>query len=250
MFEAGVVIALRRGYFAAECVRMEGTHFGNAIQMIPPLSQNQLDVGTGGPGAAFFNAVAREAGMRVVGSLSNADPSPESGSVIVIRSDLWDQGKHSLTDIKGETIALVGLNSSQHINLEAYIEPALGMKPPDLNKVVLPFPEMVLALKNKSIAAAMVVEPALSQILNQDLAKVVMATGKYKPNGQSSLLVYGPDMAQRRGAGNGFMVAYMKGVRDYVNAFKKGKDKAAIVQALVDAKILGRPRNCVTRPFR
>ena len=52
------------------------------------------------------------------------------------------------------------------------------------------------------------------------------------------MLVFSPAMAQREDVGNRFVLAYLRGVRDYVDAFKKGRNREALVQLLIEAKIL------------
>src|SRR5206468_1469095 len=62
------------------------------------------------------------------------------------------------------------------------------------------------------------------------------------PNGQASMLMFSADMAARTEVANGFIVAYVKGVRDYVDAFKrKAPNRPEIVRLLVDLKVLASP---------
>src|SRR6266540_85898 len=208
MSNAGIYIANQKGYFREQGIQLEESRFDDGLKMIPLLSQGQLDVAAGGPG-------------------------------VVIRKDLWDAGKRTLNDLKGESIALVAPAGSQQVQLERYIEPRLGLKAEDLNEVYMPFPDMAVALKNKAVGAAMPIEPGMTVIVKQGLGEIVYTGDQFEPYGQTSMLMFSADMAANTDVGKGFIVAYLKGVRDYVDAFKKkGPNRAEIVQLLVDMKVL------------
>ena len=238
MSNAGIYIANQKGYFREQGIQLEDSRFDDSLKMIPLLSQGQLDVAAGGPGAAFYNALVREPGLRIVADKGNTAPGAEWAGV-VIRKDLWDAGKRSLNDLKGESIALVAPAGSQQIQLEKYLEPKLGLKPEDLNEVYMPFPDMAVALKNGAVAAAMPIEPGMTAIVKQGLGEIAYTADQFEPNGQASMLMFSAEMASRTELANGFIIAYLKGVRDYVDAFKKkAPNRAEIVQLLVDLKVL------------
>ncbi|HYU18903.1 MAG TPA: ABC transporter substrate-binding protein [Chloroflexota bacterium] len=238
MSNAGIYIANQKGYFREQGIQLEESRFDDGLKMIPLLSQGQLDVAAGGPGAAFYNALSREPGLRIVADKGNTAPGAD-WSGVVIRKDLWDAGKRTLNDLKGESIALVAPAGSQQVQLERYIEPRLGLKAEDLNEVYMPFPDMAVALKNKAVGAAMPIEPGMTVIVKQGLGEIVYTVDQFEPYGQTSMLMFSADMAANTDVGKGFIVAYLKGVRDYVDAFKKkGPNRGEIVQLLVDMKVL------------
>jgi NitT/TauT family transport system substrate-binding protein len=47
------------------------------------------------------------------------------------------------------------------------------------------------------------------------------------------VLFYSPEFAKQTKIATGFMVAYLKGLRDYYDAFTLGKDKEAVIDILV-----------------
>ena len=58
--DIGVLIAMDKGYFAAEGIELETTPFVSAAQMVAPLGTGELDVGGGVVSAGLYNAAARQ----------------------------------------------------------------------------------------------------------------------------------------------------------------------------------------------
>src|SRR5207302_9082453 len=59
-------VALERGYFAEQGIDLDFVAFDASGLMIPPLSAGQLDIASGVPGPALFNALARGVDLKLL----------------------------------------------------------------------------------------------------------------------------------------------------------------------------------------
>src|SRR5229473_2811017 len=71
--DVGLFVADKRGYFAAENLKVRFVPFDAAARMIAPLAAGDLEVGGGGISAGLFNAVAVSASRS---SPTRAPPRP------------------------------------------------------------------------------------------------------------------------------------------------------------------------------
>ncbi|HEY7677545.1 MAG TPA: ABC transporter substrate-binding protein, partial [Candidatus Methylomirabilis sp.] len=55
---AGIYIAIERGYFKALGIRNDLVFFASAAKTLPALTAGELDVSAGAPSAGLFNAIA------------------------------------------------------------------------------------------------------------------------------------------------------------------------------------------------
>jgi NitT/TauT family transport system substrate-binding protein len=60
----------------------------------------------------------------------------------------------------------------------------------------------------------------------------MMPAGQLNPGAELSVVYFSPAFAQQKDAATRFLVAFLKGVRDYHDAFFLGKDKAATITLL------------------
>ena len=89
--------------------------------------------------------------------------------------------------------------------------------------VDLPFPDHVVALKNKSVDASASVEPGPAIAVANGDAVVIKSDDEILPNHQIAVLLYSEDFAlKRRDEAVRFMRAYIRAVRFYNGALKGG----------------------------
>src|SRR5262249_51359444 len=88
----------------------------------------------------------------------------------------------------------------------------------------LPFPDHVVALKNKSVEASASVEPGPAIAVGNGDAVVVKSDDEILPHHQIAVLLYSEDFARkRRDEATRFMRAYVRAVRFYNGALKDGR---------------------------
>ncbi|MFI5267188.1 MAG: ABC transporter substrate-binding protein [Chloroflexota bacterium] len=226
--DAPIFIGIERGYYADQGIKVETTKFTTAGDMIAPLAAGQLEVGLGTPGAGLFNAITRDVPIRVVGDNSRVAPG-KSHLALLKRKD--NTSLNDYADLKGKKVSINAPAGGPEVELSrALAKGNLTFKDIDLKDV--PFPDVNTALVNKSIDAGFNLEPfATLGIEKNDLA-VFKYVGDFYPNDQVAVLLYSPKMVQNKDLATKFMIGYVKGLRDYYNAFFKNQDKAGVVQIL------------------
>src|SRR5262249_39534800 len=87
---------------------------------------------------------------------------------------------------------------------------------------------------NKSIDVAFTFDPYLTAIAEQDTARLWITSGQVIPNHEQSVIIYSPVFGDRHpDAARSWMVAFIRGVRDYVTAFNGPELPDDVVAAMV-----------------
>jgi NitT/TauT family transport system substrate-binding protein len=234
MSNAGFFVAMERGYVAEEGLRLEVEPLDTAAKMIAPLSSGQLDVGAGTISAGVYNALARGVDLRIVADKGNMAPG-FGYTALVARRDLWDSGAvRTLSDLRGRTFAVLVPGGDAEIALDVGLQP--GGRSADVNIVPLPFPDMVLALANGSIDGAAPSEPFVAEAVERGVGVVLERMDTLLPNHQVGVVFYASEFIQQQAeAARRLMVAYLRGVRDYNDAFVKNDltKREAVIAALI-----------------
>src|SRR5437588_317511 len=141
-------VADKRGYFAAENLKLSFVPFDAAARMIGSLASGDLGVGGGGISAGLFNAVARGLGVKIVADKSTSAHGLSTGSLMV-RKDLVDSGRYqSPRDLKGWKVAVPAPGTGTSTSLDRLLA-SVGLSIKDLDLTYLAFPQMVPAFHNK-----------------------------------------------------------------------------------------------------
>jgi NitT/TauT family transport system substrate-binding protein len=218
--EATFYWAQERGYLREEGLDFDMQTFNGAQVMIAPLSADQLDVGSGGPGPGLFNAILRGVDLKIVADRSRAAPGT-SNQCLMARKSLIDSGQvRSFADWKGKTFAenVPGVLTTSLIDRE--LQSAGLSLQQDVTSVTLGFPEMFTAFANDAIDFGILIEPFYTLSEEQGIAKCWKPTSEIGPNFQIAVTLYGPTFAEQRpDVARRFMVANLRAMRDYNRAF-------------------------------
>ena len=218
--DVGFFIADKKGYFAAEGIKVSTTPFASAAKMIAPLGIGELDVGGGTAAAGLYNAVERGINIKIVADKASVQEGYEY-STLLVRKDLADSGRYkSLADLKGMTIA----TAAQGAGSESALNEALkkgGLKFTDVNVIYMGFPEMLAAFKNKGIDAGVTNEPTVTRTIAQGFAVRASKSAIY-PGQQTAVVLFADEFIKRRAVAQKFMNAYIHALRDYNDALKDG----------------------------
>ncbi|HEY8692209.1 MAG TPA: ABC transporter substrate-binding protein, partial [Chloroflexota bacterium] len=236
--DAGLYIARDKGYFRDAGLTVEIVNFSNLGEQIALLATGKLDVGGGGVDAGLFNGVSRGVPLKIVAD-KGSNLSPQfSSQALVVRKDLMDAGKvKSYKDLKGLNIGMSQLqNSVEELVARALESDGLTIK--DVTPKILPFPEMNTAMANKSIDAAVQLEPLLTVGVKQGLFVSWKTAYEIYPDQQVAVLLYSPDFAGRRDVAQKFTTAYVHAVRDYNDAFRHQKEYDQVVDILAKGTTL------------
>lgn len=243
--DGGVFIALEKGYFRDEGIELDLTNFQTAAAMIAPLGTGQLDVATGAIAAGLFNAAAREVPLRIVAD-KGSTPSPEWDFVsLMVRTDLVESGAvRDYADLKGRTISSTSRGNSTEVEIMGALTKG-GLTFEDINYTSLSFPDMISAFANGAIDAAIVIEPYVSRIESQGTAVRWRGNTDFAGNHQVAAIMYGPNFIRDQPeVARRWMIAYIRGVRDYNDAFgpkRQGRD--AVIGILAKHTVVKEPRD-------
>ena len=243
--DGGIFLANDRGYFKQEGIDLDIQRFQTLVDMVAPLSTGQLQIAAGGLAASLYNAANRELGMRIVADKGQT-PSPEwDFSALIIRKDLIDSGRvKDYSDLKGLTLVTSGRGNSPEVSLATALKKG-GLTLKDVNYSQMGFPDMVTALSTRGIDGGIVIEPFKSRIVSEGSGVVFKSNldifdGK---NQEIAVIVYGEDFAKNKEVAQHWMNAYIRGLRDYNDAFgpkKQGYQEA--VKTLVENTTVKDPK--------
>jgi NitT/TauT family transport system substrate-binding protein len=228
--DAPILVAEQAGYFKAEGLDVRLERLNSGANMVPQLAEGQLDAGIGAVSAGMVNAELKHVTIRIVadGEDLRAGWSP---SAFVARKQLVESGRlKSYKDLKGLTVAFSGNGSTTQINVaKALARGGLTLK--DVNAKVMGFPEMVAALSNGSVDVADETEPFVAEGVQKGVFVRWRGVSAVYPGHDMSDLMYSPAFMQKDPeAAKRFMVAFLKGVRTYEDAFgPQKKDRAQVV---------------------
>lgn len=236
MSGAGVFIAAGRGYFQELGLDVMVEPFRSAPDLLPALASDQIEVGASAPNAGLYNALARGVPIKIIGEQGSSVPGREGYYAVVVRKDLWDHGEvRSLADLRGRTIAVTGVGGggSFEIAINRVLQRA-GLDPTDVNLVNLSFLDLNPALASGAVDLAVNIEPFLTQGQERDVFAVWLRPEDIWDSAHMEAVVMAsPGLIARPEIANRFMVGYLKGVRDFLDAFWLGRgDKDSLIPLL------------------
>ncbi|MPL81515.1 hypothetical protein SDC9_27440 [bioreactor metagenome] len=237
--DAGILIGMTKGYYKDLGIKIEPIQFNSGQEMINQLAAGQLDVGATVTASGLFNAMSRDIPVKIVADKGINVPG-QGYYRLVIQKDLVNSIK-DYKDLRGKRIAIVGTASLDEIALVRVLEKG-GLSTKDIDlQVIRAFPDMLVSLGNKSIDAAMVIEPFVTFGIEKGVADPWKDPSNYDPEAQTALLVFGTSMTKNPEVANRFMTAYVKSVRDYNDAFFKNKNKKEIIDILCKLSVTKDP---------
>jgi NitT/TauT family transport system substrate-binding protein len=233
--EAGIYVALERGYFEQEGIEVELIPVRSAAEQTALLATGELQVGVGGPDPSIFNAVQRDISVNIVGHNAMVTPGDASAALIV-RKDLVDSGRYqTLADLKGMKLAINVPGTTSQLYVERILAKG-GLTVQDVELTIVPFAEMLTALANRAVDGAWEIEPFVTLGEARDVAKSVIPMAEVYPGAITMVLMLSPVFAKAQPeAARRFVTAHLRGQRDYYRAFVRqegGKDE--IIQILTE----------------
>ena len=231
--------ASARGYFKDFGIKLDSSDLDTTANSIALLSQNQFDVIEGGIAAGYFNGLEKELPITMVMDRV----STPIGHNLMLRPDLKDQ----ITDpkqLKGKVIATNGNGSVSTYEIGKLL--ALGgLSINDVDLKVLPFPQYALAFANKAIDAAEVIPPWSARSTCKDNIAVpfLNVDDLIKPTPMTiAVVMINTDWAKKNpDLVRNYFVAYLRGVRDYCQAYHGGSVRADFIGLVAKTGIERRP---------
>jgi len=231
--DAGFLIGIARGYFDEQGIDIERTAIPSGPDAIQFLATGQLDVLGGGPGVGLYNAFLQGVRVRVVADKGSALNDRFGLNPLLVQKELYDSGQvREYSQFRGRRVALSGLAGTNRVDLAKMLERG-GLTEVDVEIVAMTFPDMIPALGNGSVDLALTNEPSATAGIERGAAVRLGTIADVYPNHQGAMLMFSEQLAtERNEVGRRYMVAYVRGLRDYNDAFRAGKDKGAVIEIL------------------
>lgn len=228
---APVFIAIEKGYFAHEGLRIKLTQFGAGAGMVPALATGELDVSSGTASAGLFNSIAEGMNFKIVADKGQNRPG-YGYTALVVRRDLIASGRYkSLKDLAGMKIAtLPGKGVVTEYALYKILQYA-GVSPDTVQTIGLAPPNQVKALASKAVDAIVTAEPWGTVAQNRGLGKIIPTDHVPALEAlQVAMIMYsGKFIKDEPGAARKFMAAYVKGIHYYNEKGLKNNEVADIL---------------------
>ncbi len=233
--DAGIFIAQAKGYFNEQGIALDYRAFASSSDFMPALGSGQLDIAGIIISAGLFNSVASGINLRIVGdkqSVLKGFTTP----VFLMRKDLFDSGKYQKpSDWKGFKFVISAKPSLSWYSAVEWIK-GKGLKEDDFTWIELGYPQMLPSFQSKSVEILHLIEPFATKIIDAGEAVLIGDAYDATPDGTVVPIVYSETFAaQKREIAQKFMLAYMRGVRDYNDAYRKNKNRAEVTKILADA---------------
>lgn len=230
--EAGLYLALARGYFAEEGLTVELVP-SHGDERLTALVAGTLDAVTASVDPPLFDALARNDPPRLVESVAVVTADDRSAG-LAVRKELVDRGQvRSVGDLRGRRLGVAAEDAGAPLYLaRALARGGLGIA--DVDVRVLAAVEMGMALANGALDAAWLAEPYLVLAEGQGVSRTLVYVGDVAPGAIVDVLVLAAPFAQARPAAARFVTAHLRGQRDVERAFARpDSGKAAVVDALM-----------------
>ncbi|UFT99196.1 ABC transporter substrate-binding protein [Radiobacillus kanasensis] len=229
---AGFYIAKEKGYFEEYGVKVKFVSFGNSDEMLPAVAAGEVDVAGGISSASFFNSIAQGIDIRMIADKGH-NIKGDSYFSFVIRKDLQDEIK-SYEDFKGKKVAVSTKNAVDDYIYQKMLEHA-GLTRDDVEFVLMSdFGNMMSSMGTKTVDAALQIEPLITKGTDENIHVRFGDATDFAPKAQIAMVLGSPKfMDERREVAKRFMAAYLRGVRDYNDAFVKDKgNKQEIIEIM------------------
>lgn len=237
---AGFYIANEKGYFEDYNIEVEFATFANSDDMLPALAAGEVDIAGGISSASFFNAIAQGIDVKILADKGHNEIG-KSYFTFVIGADKQTKIKE-YSDLKGKKIAVSTEHAVDDYIFQKMLEHA-GLTKNDVEFVLMPdFGNMLAAIENGSIDAALQIEPLITQGTADGIHVRFRDATDFAPEAQIAMVLGSPEFTEeKQDVSLRFMAAYLKGIRDYNDAFKKGEDKSLIIDIMTEYTSLKDP---------
>ena len=210
-------VAIDRGYLRDQGIQVDLQALAGGAHMLTQTAAGNFDIGAGGIGSAYFNLAARAKSlnqpqpMRIVAPL-HAE-KPPLATPLVVGKKAFDEGRiKTIVDLKGKKVAINAPGAATEYWLEKALN-AGGLTSKDVEVVNIPFQNVAEALDSGAISGAMLGEPFATQGVHD--GQVHVLNNSFLDGDQPTAVYYNSDWAAKHPQlAEGFMVAYLKAIRD------------------------------------
>ena len=216
---APLFIAMDRGYFAAEGLKVNVTWFTAAATVFSAVVSRDVDIGITGTTAATFN-LASKGGFKIIGGTTREAPGFHINAFMV-SNKAYAAGFTGLRDMEGKRIAMTTAGSTQQYYVGLFAR-KYGIDPKAINMVPLEsFANMIAALQSGQVDAAILPPIPAQRLLDANNAHLIAWAGDEVPWQQGVIFASPQTLATKRDTVERFMRAFVKGAAEYNRNFNQ-----------------------------
>ena len=229
-------IAQGRGYFREVGLNVELVSSGSSTEQMVPLALGQLHVAMCPNGLVCYNALDRGTELKFVADFQKVGKTAKSSPnlALVQRKGLPETSAiRQPRDLVGRTVHVQGGETGLPALFVSRWLMRHGVDPREVNWVTLPIADLLTAMGNGAADVGVSSEPLLSAGLTRGIHEIVATDAEMHPEAETGVVAYwsgidtlGPMVGER------FMVAWLRAVRAYINAFEYGVDQDEIIDIL------------------
>jgi len=224
---APVFVAKEKGYFAGQGLDVSLEPFPGGSDPVVLTASGQLDLGIGGAGPAFWNAIAQGLPIKVIAP-GHAEGSPVATPLMISKEACESGATTSVADLKGKKVSVNARGATEYWLSQALATGGLTLD--DIDLQTLAFPDAVAALASGAVDAAMVGEP-LATKAEQDGIAVRLLSDFPVQNIQPTVVFANENfLKENPDAATGLVTAYLKASRDLTGEGYNAPENLAIVE--------------------
>jgi NitT/TauT family transport system substrate-binding protein len=182
-------LGIKKGFFAAQGIEINKRTLQSGNDIVLALANHNGEIGYLGWVPMMIASSQGIAISAVAPSEVEGTSAADNWQNILVKGD---SSIRQASDLAGKTIAVNALKGVGEVMIKAALR-KVGVNPGSVRLLAMPFPTMRTALRNGQVDAIWTPEPFLSQALNLDNARTVMAPGpvlgKFWPIGGYASLI-------------------------------------------------------------
>jgi NitT/TauT family transport system substrate-binding protein len=233
--DAGVFVGMEAGYYREAGIEVEPVIVRQLPDMLPMLISNQVQAAGVGINGGTLNAAGRQAGFKLVADKGSTTPG-HGFLAWVVRKDLVDSGRfRSDADLRGLTFAMTPpLEATQSMVAFQRLLASQNLRLDDVDLRPLPFGDMPAAYAGGAIDSSFLLEPLVSAGERNGLIVRWRGVDEIYPSLPLGLMAYSTRLMETQpDVARAFMVAYVRAVRQYLDAMDHGRNRDLVIAALI-----------------
>jgi NitT/TauT family transport system substrate-binding protein len=205
-----VILADAKGYLADQSIDATLEPLAGGADMVTLTANGDFDIGIGGAGPAFWNALEQGVELQVIAPL-HFEGSPQA-TPLMVSKERFDSGEiTSVEDLRGKKVSVNARGATEY-----WLDQALqtgGLTIEDIDLQTLAFQDVPAALESGALDAAMLGEPLASQAEQNGIA--VRLVDNFISDFQPTFVWVNPGFAEEHPEiVVGFVTAYLQACRD------------------------------------
>lgn len=221
-----IMLAADKGYFAEYGLDVTLEPLPGGSDMVVLTANGDFDIGAGGAGPAYFNAVARGIDLTIIGPAHQEKIPP--ATPLVVSKKRFDSGEITeVADLRGKKVAVNARGATEY-----WLDTALrsgGLTIDDVDLQTLPFSDVAAALDSGALDGAMLGEPLATRAEQEGL--IVRLEADSPVDFQPTFVWVNPSFASDSPElATGFMAGFLRGCRDLLSDDWDSDENLAVLE--------------------